>query len=120
MLTCNSIVDTGINAAHTDFGSRASLGYSAVSGTTDTSGHGTHVAGTIAGTTYGVAKKATIIAVKVFTGDSGTTADVLDGYDWAVNDIISKSRTNVAAVSMSLGSFLAAIPSSWKLYTDIY
>lgn len=76
------IVDTGINAAHTDFGGRASLGYSAVSGTTaDTVGHGTHVAGTIAGTTYGISKAATIIAVKVFAGDSGTTADVLDGFD---------------------------------------
>ncbi|KAI7784959.1 alkaline serine protease alp1 [Diaporthe eres] len=98
------IIDTGINAAHTDFGGRASLGYSAVTGSTaDTVGHGTHVAGTIGGTTYGVAKQATIIAVKVFQGDEGTTADVLDGYSWAVNDITSKGRAGVAAISMSLG-----------------
>lgn len=49
--------------------------------TADTVGHGTHVAGTIAGSTYGVAKAATVIAVKVFAGDEGTTADVLDGFD---------------------------------------
>lgn len=98
------IIDTGINAAHTDFGGRASLGYSAVTGsTTDTVGHGTHVAGTIGGTTYGIAKQATIIAVKVFQGDEGTTADVLDGYSWAVNDITSKGRAGVAAISLSLG-----------------
>lgn len=98
------IIDTGINAAHTDFGGRASLGYSAVTGSTaDTVGHGTHVAGTIGGTTYGVAKSATIIAVKVFQGDEGTTADVLDGYSWAVNDITSKGRAGVAAISLSLG-----------------
>lgn len=92
-----------MNAAHTTFGGRASLGYTAVSSSVDDSGHGTHVAGTIAGSTYGVAKAATVIAVKVFLGDSGTTADVLDGYDWAVNDIIDNGRTAVAAISMSLG-----------------
>lgn len=96
-----------VNSAHTDFGGRASLGYTAVSGTTDTVGHGTHVAGTIAGSKYGVAKQATVVAVKVFAGDSGTTADVLDGFDWAVNDIISKGRTSVSAISMSLGGGLS-------------
>lgn len=104
-----SVVDTGINAAHTDFGGRASLGYSAVSSTVDDVGHGTHVAGTVAGRTYGVAKAATVIAVKVFNGNSGTTADVLDGFDWAVNDIISKGRQNVAAISMSLGASSAEV-----------
>ncbi|KAH8752988.1 Allergen Asp f 13 [Diaporthe sp. PMI_573] len=113
------IIDTGINAAHTDFGGRASLGYSAVSGSTaDTVGHGTHVAGTIGGTTYGVAKSATIIAVKVFQGDSGTTADVLDGYSWAVNDITSKGRAGVSALSLSLGggvstAFNTAVQSAY-------
>lgn len=126
-MTLRSIVDTGINAAHTDFGGRASLGYTAVGSTVDDVGHGTHVAGTIAGTKYGVAKAATVIAVKVFIGDQGTTADVLDGYDWAVNDIISKGRQNVAAVSMSLGVFffflslfLFAYSSSRVYYPDFF
>ncbi|KAL1849396.1 hypothetical protein Daus18300_013278 [Diaporthe australafricana] len=113
------IIDTGINAAHTDFGGRASLGYSAVTGSTaDTVGHGTHVAGTIGGRTYGVAKSATIVAVKVFQGDEGTTADVLDGYSWAVNDITSKGRAGVAAISLSLGggvssAFNSAVQSAY-------
>lgn len=99
-------MDTGVNTGHTDFGGRASLGFTAVTGTTDTAGHGTHVAGTIAGKTYGIAKSARVIAVKVFDGESGTTSDVLSGYDWAVNDIINKGRENVAAISMSLGKSL--------------
>lgn len=71
----------------------------------DTVGHGTHVAGTIAGSTYGVAKRATVIAVKVFAGSSGTTSDVLAGFDWAVNDILNNGRESVSAVSMSLGTW---------------
>ncbi|POS74329.1 alkaline proteinase [Diaporthe helianthi] len=114
------IIDTGINAAHEDFGGRASLGYSAVTGSTaDTVGHGTHVAGTIGGTTYGIAKSATIISVKVFQGDEGTTADVLDGYSWAVTDITSKGRAGVSAISMSLGggsslAFNSAVQSAYS------
>lgn len=70
--TYGYVVDTGINTAHVEFEGRASLGYNAVSGVAfqDTNGHGTHVAGTIASKTYGVAKKAQVIAVKVFDGNS--------------------------------------------------
>lgn len=90
--------------SHSQFGGRASYGYSAVGGSaSDSQGHGTHVAGTVAGSTYGVAKKASVIAVKVFSGNSGSTSDVIDGYTWAVNDIISKGRTSKAAINMSLG-----------------
>ncbi|KAL7620538.1 hypothetical protein AAE478_009533 [Parahypoxylon ruwenzoriense] len=98
------IVDTGILATHNQFGGRASLGYNAVgSSDPDAVGHGTHVAGTIGGSTYGVAKQATIIAVKVFQGTSSSTSTILNGYDWAVNDITSKGRQSVSAISMSLG-----------------
>ncbi|KAF7555413.1 hypothetical protein G7046_g6567 [Stylonectria norvegica] len=90
---------------------------SAVSGNTDTVGHGTHVAGTIAGKTYGVAKKATILAVKVFQGESSSTSIILDGYNWAVNDIVSKGRQTKSAINLSLGgdysaSFNQAIQSA--------
>jgi oryzin len=97
-------VDTGLLTTHTEFGSRASYGYNAVGGSNvDSVGHGTHVAGTIGGTTYGVSKLATLIAVKVFQGESSSTSIILDGYNWAVNDIVSNSRQSKSAISMSLG-----------------
>ncbi|KAF2129685.1 subtilisin-like protein [Dothidotthia symphoricarpi CBS 119687] len=98
------IVDSGINIAHTQFGGRATLGYNAAGGEhTDTLGHGTHVSGTIGGTTYGVAKRTNLISVKVFTGSSGSTSVILAGFNWAVNDITSKSRTARSAINLSLG-----------------
>jgi oryzin len=62
-----------------------------------------HVAGTIGGKTYGIAKKSTLIAVKVFEGASGTASAVIAGFNWAVNDIVSKKRENTAVINMSLG-----------------
>ncbi|KAI8962589.1 alkaline proteinase [Daldinia sp. FL1419] len=98
------IIDTGILATHQQFGGRASLAYNAVGGSdADAVGHGTHVAGTIGGSTYGVAKQATILSVKVFQGTSSSTSIILDGYNWAVNDIISKNRQSKSALSLSLG-----------------
>ncbi|KAK8058489.1 hypothetical protein PG994_008937 [Apiospora phragmitis] len=97
------IVDSGVLQTHSQFGGRASYGYNAAGGSNvDTAGHGTHVAGTVGGSTYGVAKKANIIAVKVFTGRSAAISVIMDGYSWAVNDIVSKGRTSKAVVSMSL------------------
>lgn len=108
--TFGYIVDTGININHVEFEGRASNGYNAVGGAfTDSVGHGTHVAGTIGSKTYGVAKKASLIAVKVFAGEQGSTSTILDGYQWAVNDIRAKGRTNKAAINLSLGgSFSSA------------
>ncbi|KAI0436826.1 subtilase [Xylaria telfairii] len=98
------IVDTGLLTTHTEFGNRASYGYNAVGGANqDTNGHGTHTAGTLGGATYGVAKAATIISVKVFSGSSSSTSIILDGYNWGVNDIISKGRQSKAVLSLSLG-----------------
>ncbi|KFH44216.1 Alkaline proteinase-like protein [Hapsidospora chrysogenum ATCC 11550] len=98
------VVDTGILESHNEFSGRAITGYNAVGGSNaDTNGHGTHVAGTIGGRTYGVAKNTNLIAVKVFRGSSSSTSIILDGFNWAVNDIINRGRQNKAAISMSLG-----------------
>lgn len=103
------IVDTGILSTHNEFESRASLGYNAVGGSdADAVGHGTHVAGTIAGKTYGVAKKANIVAVKVFAGSSSSTSIIIDGFNWAFNDITSKGRASRSVVSASLGGGYSA------------
>lgn len=107
------IVDTGLLTTHTQFGTRASYGYNAVGGANvDSNGHGTHVAGTLGGSTYGVAKAATLISVKVFSGSSSTTTIILDGFNWAVSDITSKSRKTKAVISMSLGEDLPPIISN--------
>lgn len=105
------IVDTGLLTTHQQFGTRASYGYNAVGGANvDSNGHGTHTAGTLGGATYGVAKAATIISVKVFTGSSSSTSIILDGYNWAVNDIKSKGRQSKSVLSLSLGKILPPVP----------
>jgi subtilisin family serine protease len=96
------IVDTGIDTNHEDFGGRASFGID-VSGSgegdNDYHGHGTHVAGTVGGTKYGIAKNANLIAVKVFDGSgSGTVANVLAGIDW----VVGRARPNGAVVNLSI------------------
>lgn len=98
------IIDTGILTTHTEFGGRASSGYDFVdndANATDCNGHGTHVAGTVGGTTYGVAKGVTLKAVRVLNcSGSGTTAGVVAGVDW----VASNHAANAPAVAnMSLG-----------------
>ena len=114
------LTTTGIITTHNEFGGRATLGYNAAGGEhTDTLGHGTHVAGTIGGTTYGVSKKTNLISVKVFQGASSSTSIILDGFNWAVNDIVSKNRKARSVINMSLGgqastAWTNAIASSFQ------
>ncbi|KAI9684832.1 MAG: serine protease [Trizodia sp. TS-e1964] len=80
------VIDTGINTEHVDFGGRASWGTTTPQNDEDVdgNGHGTHCSGTIAGTKYGVAKKANVYAVKVLgSNGSGTMSDVVKGVEWA-------------------------------------
>ncbi|MFD9327614.1 S8 family serine peptidase [Streptomyces sp. NPDC060065] len=96
------IIDTGVRITHSDFGGRASYGYDAVDNDNtaqDGNGHGTHVAGTVAGTSYGVAKKAKIVGVRVLdNAGSGTTAGVVAGIDW-----VTQNAVKPAVANMSLG-----------------
>lgn len=110
--TFSYIIDTGILTTHPDFGSpsRAIFGANFAGGSnSDCNGHGTHVAGTTGSTTYGVAKKTTLIAVKVLGCDgSGTNSGVIQGIQWASNDVVSKGRQGKAVGNMSLGGGYSA------------
>ncbi|KAK3347636.1 peptidase S8/S53 domain-containing protein [Neurospora tetraspora] len=99
------VVDTGCWKDHVDFEGRVHLGYNAYPNSPfiDMDGHGTHVTGTIAGRKYGVAKNATVICVKVFHGGGSANTIVMDGFEWAVKDIIAKNRTRTSVINMSLG-----------------
>jgi len=101
------IIDTGINFDHVDFGGRASKGIDEVTvgGTAaDCNGHGTHVSGTVGGTTYGVAKNVNLVAVRVLNcSGSGTTSGVVAGIDW-----VTANRVLPAAANMSLGGGFSA------------
>lgn len=96
------IIDTGIRTTHADFGGRATVGYDAVGdgqNGNDCNGHGTHVAGTVGGSTYGVAKGVALVAVRVLScSGSGSNAGVIAGVDWVTANAIKPAVAN-----MSLG-----------------
>jgi len=95
------IIDTGIRFTHSEFGGRATSGYDAVDGGSadDCNGHGTHVAGTVGGSTYGVAKAVKLVAVRVLDcSGSGTTSGVIAGIDW-----VTTHHSGPSVANMSLG-----------------
>jgi len=95
------IIDTGIRFAHSQFSGRATSGYDAVDGglADDCNGHGTHVAGTVGGSTYGIAKSVNLVAVRVLDcGGSGSWSGVIAGMDWVANNHVKPAVAN-----MSLG-----------------
>jgi hypothetical protein len=96
------VIDTGLRATHGQFAGRVGNGFTAVNdgrGTNDCNGHGTHVAGTVGGTTHGVAKSVTLHPVRVLgCSGSGSTSGVIAGVDW-----VTANRVRPAVANMSLG-----------------
>lgn len=96
------IIDTGVRTTHQEFSGRIGAGFDAVDNdddATDCNGHGTHVAGTVGGTTYGVAKGVTIHPVRVLDCQgSGSYAQVIAGIDW-----VTQNHEGPAVANMSLG-----------------
>ena len=96
------VIDTGVLISHQEFGGRASYGFDAVDNdgiADDEHGHGTHVAATIAGSSFGVAEQTKIVAVRVLDwAGEGTTEQVVAGIDWVTGNAVQP-----AVVNMSLG-----------------
>lgn len=103
------IIDTGVRGDHGDFAGRMADGFTSINdgnGSTDCNGHGTHVAGTVAGSTYGVAPAATVVPVRVLScSGSGSTSGVIAGIDWAVRH---HQAGTPAVANMSLGGGYSA------------
>lgn len=103
------VIDTGVRTTHNELSGRATAGYDATNDSTaalptDCNGHGTHVAGTVAGTNYGVAPGASIVAVKVFPGCGSSTSwsYVIEAVDW-----VTENAALPAVVNMSLGGSMS-------------
>jgi PKD repeat protein len=99
------IIDTGIRASHNEFGGRAVAAFSAIGGTADDcNGHGTHVAGTIGGATWGVAKHVKLYGIRVMDcSGNGRVSSVLAGIDW-----VTTHANKPAVVNMSIGGGISA------------
>jgi subtilisin family serine protease len=111
------LIDTGIRYTNTDFGHRATLGADFVGGVTpagsDCDGHGTHVAGTIGGTAYGVAKNVSLVSVRVLDCDgAGLVSTVIAGVDWVTHNHHSPAVANMSLGGNSNSSLDAAVQNS--------
>ncbi|KAM5536221.1 hypothetical protein V8D89_010120 [Ganoderma adspersum] len=100
------VVDTGIFTNHSEFQGRAVWG-ATFGGYADAdgNGHGTHVSGTAAGVTYGVAKKANLFAVKVLSdAGSGFVSDIVSALSWVSQQVTASGRPSIATMSLSGGA----------------
>jgi subtilisin family serine protease len=94
------VIDSGIRLTHTEFGGRVMSGYDFVdddSDASDCNGHGTHVSGTIGGSTYGIAKSVSMVALRVFDcRGSGYVSDLIAAVDWVVTNRSGPSVINIS------------------------
>ncbi|MEU4570565.1 S8 family peptidase [Micromonospora sp. NPDC023956] len=116
------VIDSGIRITHQEFGGQAQYGYDATDGTLpadDCAGHGTHVAATIGGTTYGAAKDVVLIAVKVLNcAGSGTISGVLTGINWVLANNVPSGPPAVANVGVTSGPNTSLNTAVANLVTD--
>jgi subtilisin family serine protease len=112
------IIDTGIRVSHTQFGGRATVGYDAIGdgrNGIDCNGHGTHVAGTVGGSTYGVAKSVTLKAVRVLNcSGSGSTSGVIAGVNWVKSNARKPAVANMSLGGSASSSLDTAVSNSIK------
>jgi subtilisin family serine protease len=109
------VLDTGIRTTHVEFGGRATSGFDAIDGGTadDCQGHGTHVAGTIGGSTYGVAKSVRLVAVRVLDcAGNGTVAGVIAGVDWVTANAVRPAVANMSLSGAASDALDAAVVRS--------
>ncbi|MDT9685895.1 S8 family peptidase [Streptomyces sp. TRM76323] len=111
------IIDTGIDTAHADFGGRARNVFDAFGGNgQDCNGHGTHVAGTVGGTTYGVAKGVQLRGVRVLDCQgSGSFSGIIAGFDWVRQNAVKPAVANASlggGYSAALNNAATALANS--------
>ncbi|WP_433295711.1 S8 family serine peptidase [Actinoplanes sp. CA-030573] len=110
------VIDTGIRITHSEFAGRATYGYDFVDGdatAADCNGHGTHVAGTIGGAHYGVAKKVRMVAVRVLDCDGeGTLSGVIEGVNWVTAHAVKPAVANMSLGGSYSASLEAAVQKS--------
>ncbi|MFN8028319.1 MAG: S8 family peptidase [Acidimicrobiia bacterium] len=114
------VIDTGIFVSNLDFGGRATVGADFVGDTQsktnpgiDCYGHGTHVAGTIGGSKYGVAKQSQLVAVRVLgCGGGGSIADVISGIDWVTANAIKPAVANMSLGGTPSATLTSAVQNS--------
>lgn len=101
------VVDSGIQSSHPEFGGRVTQGYSLNGNFDNPRPHGTMVAGVLASKTYGVAKNAEIIDVRIsHSRESLTHSSILNGLNWAVGDIINRGRVGKAVINVSQSAYM--------------